>query len=161
MSVRRGPTSALKFIDRSANTISQPPYSISQGNVTEAFRNGRLAPDQAHNFCYMVDDVLVADFRLTFGWADSPGHWGVMSEAAAHSHRKTTVESAEILFAGKAMISHVKIIEPWEVGRPRQVPPCVRVKSKDVPRGGPHEPFFATVYVDDFIMARVQADPTD
>ena len=111
--------------------------------------------------CYMVDDVLVADFRLTFGWAGSPGHWGVMSEAAAHSHRNTTVESAEILFEGKAMMSHVKIIEPWEVGRPRQVPPCVRVKNKDVPRSGPHEPFFATVYVDDFIMARVQADPTD
>ena len=134
---------------------------LAKADVTEAFRNVRVAPDQAHNFCYMVDDVLVADFRLTFGWAGSPGHWGVMSEAAAHSHRNTTVESAEILFAGKAMISHVKIIEPWEVGRPRQVPPCVRVKSKDVPRGGPHEPFFATVYVDDFIMARVQADPTD
>ena len=58
-------------------------------------------------------------------------------------------------------MSHVKITEPWEIGRPKQVPPCVRVKNKDVPRGGPHEPFFATVYVDDFIMARVQADPTD
>ena len=134
---------------------------LAKADVTEAFRNVRVAPDQAQNFCYMVDDVLVADFRLTFGWAGSPGHWGVMSEAAAHSHRNTTVESAEVLFEGKAMMSHVKIIEPWEVGRPRQVPPCVRVKSKDVPRGGPHEPFFATVYVDDFIMARVQADPTD
>ena len=120
-----------------------------------------MAPDQAQKFCYMVDDVLVADFWLTFGWAGSLGHWGVMSEAAAHSHRSTTVETAEILFEGKAMMSHVKIIEPWEIGKPRQVPPCVRVKNKDVPRGGPHEPFFATVYVDDFIMARVQADPTD
>ena len=120
-----------------------------------------MAPDQAQIFCYMIDDVLVADFRLTFGWAGSPGHWGGMSEDAAHSHRKTTVESAEILSEGKAMMSHVKITEPWEIGRPRQVPPCVRVKNKDAPRGGPHEPFFATVYVDDFIMARVQADPTD
>ena len=84
-----------------------------------------------------------------------------MSDAAAHSHRNTTVESAEILFEGKAMMVHVKITEPWEIGRPRQVPPCVHVKNKDVPRGGPHEPFVAAVYVDDFIMARVQADPTD
>ena len=84
-----------------------------------------------------------------------------MSEAAAHSHRNITVESAEILFEGKAIMSHVKIIEHWEIGRPRQIPPCVRVKNKDVPRGGPHESFFATAYVDDFIMARVQADPTD
>ena len=58
-------------------------------------------------------------------------------------------------------MSHVKITEPWEIGRPRQAPPCVRVKNKDVPRGGPHDPFFATVYIDDFIMARVQADLTD
>ena len=134
---------------------------LAKADVTEAFRNVRVAPDQAQTFCYMVDDVLVADFRLTFGWAGSPGYWGVMSEAAAHSHRNTTVESAEILFEGKAMMSHVKITEPWEIGRPRQVPPCVRVKNKDVHRGGPHEPFFATVYVEDFIMVRVQANPTD
>ena len=84
-----------------------------------------------------------------------------MSEAAAHSHRNTTVESAEILPEGKVIMSHVKITEPREIGRPRQVPPCVRVKNKDVARGGPHEPFFVTVYVDDFIMAREQADLTD
>ena len=84
-----------------------------------------------------------------------------MFEAAAHSHRNATVQSAETLFEGQAMMSHVKITEPWEIGRPRQVLPCVRVKNKDVPRGGPHGPFFATVYVDDFIVARVQADPTD
>ena len=100
---------------------------LAKADVTEAFRNVRVAPDQAQIFCYMVDDILVADFRLTFGWAGSPGHWGVISETAAHSHRNTTVESAEILFEGKAMMSHVRIIEPWEVGRPRQVPPCVRV----------------------------------
>ena len=84
-----------------------------------------------------------------------------MSEAAAHSRRNTTVESAEILPGGKAMMSHVKITEPWEIGRPRQVPHCFRVKIKDVPRGGPHEPLFTTVYVDDLIMARVQTDPRD
>ena len=134
---------------------------LAKADVREALRNVRVAPDQAQNICYMVNDVLVADFRLTFGWAGSPGHWGGMSEAVAHSHRNTTVESAEILPEGKAMMSHVKITKPWEIGRPRQVPPCLRVKKKDVLRGGPHEPFFATVYVDDFIMARVQADLTD
>ena len=134
---------------------------LAKADVTEEFRNVRVAPDQAQTFGYMVDDVLVADFRLTFGWAGSPGHWGAMSEAAAHSHQNTTVESAEILCEGKAMMSHVKIIEPWEVGRPRLVSSSVRVKNKDVSRDGPHEPFFATVYVDDFIMARVQADPTN
>ena len=90
-----------------------------------------MAPDQAQYFCYMVDDVLVADVRLTFGWAGSPGHWGVMSVAAALSHRNTTVETADILSEGKAMMSHMKITEPWEIGRPRQVPPCVRVENKE------------------------------
>ena len=85
---------------------------LAKADVTEAFRNVRVAPDQAQTFCYMVDDVLAADFRLAFGWAGSPGHWGVMSEAAAHSHRNTTVESDEILSEGKAMMSHVKITEP-------------------------------------------------
>ena len=119
-----------------------------------------MAPDQAQSFCYMVDDVLVADFRLTFGWVGSPGHWGVMFETAAHFHRNTAVETAEILPEGKAIVSHVKITELVEIGRPTQVPPCVRIKSNNVHRGGPHEPF-VTVYVDDFIMAHVQADPTD
>ena len=36
-----------------------------------------------------------------------------------------------------------------------------QIKNNTVSRGGPNEPFFAIVYVDDFIMARVQADPTD
>ena len=35
MSVQRGPTSALKCVDRSANTVSQPPYPISQGRRHE------------------------------------------------------------------------------------------------------------------------------
>ena len=39
---------------------------LVKADVTEAFRNVRVAPDQAQTFCYMVDDVLVADFRLTF-----------------------------------------------------------------------------------------------
>ena len=35
---------------------------LAKADVTEAFRNVRVAPDQAQNFCYMVDDVLVEEF---------------------------------------------------------------------------------------------------
>ena len=83
-----------------------------------------------------------------------------MSKAAAHSHRNTTVETIKILLKGKAMMSDVKITELWEIGRPTQDPPSVRIKNNDLPRGGRNEPFFVTVYVHDFIMARVQTDPT-
>ena len=107
----------------------------------------------------MVDDVLVSDFRLTFGWAASPGYWGLMAAAAEHAHLNTTVDSAVILPEGKAMMSHVKIVEPWEAGKPTRIPSGVRVKAPR--RGGPNEPFLTSVYVDDFIMASVQLNPSD
>ena len=40
---------------------------LTKADVAEAFRNVRVAPDQAQRFCYMVENVLVADFRLTSG----------------------------------------------------------------------------------------------
>lgn len=36
-------------------------------DVNNAYKNVTVAPDQAQKFCYTVEDVLVADFRLTFG----------------------------------------------------------------------------------------------
>ena len=134
---------------------------LAKADVKDAFRNVRVAPDQAQTFCYVVDDLLVVGVWLIFGWAGSPSHWGVMSEAAVHSHRNATVETAVILPEGKDMMSHLKLSEPWEIDRPTQVPPSGLIKNNDVPREGPHEPFFATVYVDDFILARVQADHID
>lgn len=55
-------------------------------DVNDAYRNVRVNPDQAHNFCYAVGDLVVVDFRLTFGWTGSPGHFGVMASAAEYSH---------------------------------------------------------------------------
>ena len=36
-------------------------------------RNVRVDPDQAHNFCYTAGDLVVIDFRPSFGWSGSPG----------------------------------------------------------------------------------------
>ena len=58
----------------------------SKADVADAFRNVRVDPDQAHNFYYSVRDLVVIDFRLTFGWSESPGFWGVISAAAEHAH---------------------------------------------------------------------------
>ena len=49
---------------------------LAKENVTDAFRNVRIAPHQAQNFCYVVDDVLVSDFRLIFGWGGIAGVLG-------------------------------------------------------------------------------------
>ena len=35
---------------------------LAKADVTDAFRNVRIAPHQAKNFCYVVDDVLVIRF---------------------------------------------------------------------------------------------------
>ena len=51
---------------------------MSKADMPDAFRNARVDPDQAHNSCYTVGDLVVIDFRLTFGWSGSPGFWGVM-----------------------------------------------------------------------------------
>lgn len=46
---------------------------VAKADVASAFRNVRISPDHAHKFCYVIGDLLVADLRLTFGWAAAPG----------------------------------------------------------------------------------------
>ena len=46
-------------------------------DVNDAYRNERVDPDEAYNFCYIVDDLVVIDVRLTFGWTGSLGNFGV------------------------------------------------------------------------------------
>ena len=55
---------------------------ISKANVSDAFRNVRVDPDQALNFCYTVKDLVAIDFWLTLGWSGSQGYWGFMAAAA-------------------------------------------------------------------------------
>ena len=57
------------------------------------------------------------------------------------------------------MMSHVKVVEPWEVGQPTPVPKVVKVRPSS--GGGLRDPFFAIMYVDDFILAKVQHEPAD
>ena len=51
-------------------------------DINDAYRNVRIDPNQAHNFCYTIGDRFVIDFRLTFGWTGSPGNFGVMASVA-------------------------------------------------------------------------------
>jgi len=81
---------------------------VAKADVTSAFQK----------FCYIIGDVLVADFRLKFGWAASPGLWGVLGSAAEHSHCNTNAANVQLLPEGAKMMSHVKIIPPWEKGKP-------------------------------------------
>ena len=55
---------------------------MSKADVSDAFRNVRVDPDEDHNFCYTVGELVVIDFCLTFGWSGWPGFWGIMTAAA-------------------------------------------------------------------------------
>ena len=70
---------------------------MSKADMPDAFRNVPVDPDQAHNFWYTVGDLVVINFRLTFGWSGSPGFWGVMSAAAEHAHCNTALDSTQLL----------------------------------------------------------------
>ena len=102
---------------------------------------------------------MVSDFTLTFRWAALPGYWGLMASAAEHAHCNTTVETALILHEGKAVMSHVKIVDLWGAGKSTLIPPGVKVTA--LQNGGPNETFFASVYADDITIPMVQVDSFD
>ena len=63
--------------NRSPHKVASKTNLLSKADVTDVFRNVSVTPRQAQNFCHMVHDVLVSDFRLTFGYAASPGSHGL------------------------------------------------------------------------------------
>ena len=57
------------------------------------------------------------------------------------------------------MMCHERITKPWKVGKPTQV-----LRETEIPPakgGGRLNPFFTTVYVDDYLLAKVQQDSND
>lgn len=59
----------------------------------------RINLDHAHSFAYVVDDLIVVEFRLAFGWTTSPEYPGAPAEAAALSHCSTSPNSMGYLRA--------------------------------------------------------------
>lgn len=123
---------------------------LATADVNNAYRNFRVAANHPHEFCSTLGDIVVADFRLTFGRVGSPGYWGFMAPAVQHSHCNTKVGNAKLLPEGIEMMSHAKIVEPWEVGPPTRVPREADVKPNA--GGGLQDVFFCGVYVDAFIL---------
>jgi len=151
-----------KFLDELVTLRNKFPVEkilMSKADVSDAFRNVRVDPDQAPNFCYTVGDLVVIDFRLTFGWSGSPGFWGVISAAAEHAHCNTTLKSSQLLEEGKTMMAHVKVVDRWEEGTPTPIPPDAKIRAHS--GGEISDPFFTTVYVDDYLLIRVQHSDDD
>ena len=127
--------------------------------VNDAYRNVRVDPDQAHNFCYAVDDLIAIDFRLTFGWTGSPGNFGVMASAAQHAHNDTNLDNVHLLPVGTKMMEHVKIVDRWEAGDPTPIPPDT--KTRKSAGGNLSSAFKIEVCVDDHGLTRVQQSDDD
>ena len=123
-------------------------------DVNDSYRNVRIDPNQAHNFCYTVGDLVVMDFRLPFGWAGSPGNFGVMASAAERFHCNTDLSNVQLLLEGVKMMEHVEVVDRCEVGDTTPVPPDAKMSAS---KGGKlSSPFQTLVYVDDHGLIRAQ-----
>ena len=107
---------------------------MSKVDVSDAFRNVRVDPDQAHDFCHTVGDLVGIDVRLTFGWSASPGYLGVMAAAAEHARCRTSLDSVQLLSEGQAMMAHVKVADRWEEGTRTPLPADATISAH--PGGG-------------------------
>ena len=96
--------------------------------------------------------MVVIDFRLAIGWSGFPGFWGVMSAAAEHAHCNTTITTAQLMDEGVDMMAHVKIVDCWGEGKPTPVRDDAKTERT---AGGGFDLFFATVYVDYYLLMRV------
>ena len=45
----------------------KPRLLMATTDVNDTYRDVRIDPNQAHSVCYTVGDLVVIDFRLTFG----------------------------------------------------------------------------------------------
>ena len=57
------------------------------------------------------------------------------------------------------MVAHVKAVDLWEEAEPTPIPPDAKIRAH---RGGKmFDPFFATVYVDDYLLISVRHSDSD
>ena len=57
------------------------------------------------------------------------------------------------------MMAHAKVVDRWEEGNPTTVP--ADAKFERIVGGGQSDPFLFTVYVDDYLLSKVQHSDVD
>ena len=62
----------LRIIGQPVKKFPTQRILISKADVSDAFCNVRINPDEAKTMCYMVGEMVVIDVRLTFGQSGSP-----------------------------------------------------------------------------------------
>ena len=82
-----------------------------------------------------------------------------MAAAAEHAHCHTSLDSVQLLSEGQAMMAQVKVADHWGKGTPTPVPADVNIRAHS--GGVKFDAFFTTVYVDDYLLTRVQHSDDD
>lgn len=93
-------------------------------------------------------------FEVTFSWAGSPGFLGgdvVRRRTRTLSHIRPRCRNTP---RWRRNVSHMRIIAPWEQRESVRVPEEASVRPAT--GGGLVDPFFTSVYIDDYMLARVQ-----
>lgn len=81
---------------------------LSKLDIKQGFKQIPIAPARAPVFEYVVDDLLVVDFGLQFGWRSSPQVFGrFVSFALKHSHTHPTVRDAQVFGHGHEAVESV------------------------------------------------------
>ena len=81
-------------------------------DVKDAVRQVSVDPVGAPVFGYAMGEYVVVDFRLQFGWRNSPEVWGLMASAMQHAHTHSTFQDAAVSPQGAAAIEHERFAPP-------------------------------------------------
>ena len=125
------------------------PVYTAKMDVKDAFRRIHVEWEKAPVFAYTVGNLLVIDFRMPFGWRNSPGWWSLTASAVAHSHRNTNLYNAVVLPDACAIAEGVSVVPPPKDSAAAGAPEGVTVEpfAGDPINGN----FDSEMYVDDMI----------
>ena len=99
---------------------AQMSLSILQKmDVKDAFRRLHVAWEKAPTFAYMVNDLIVVDFRLPFGWRNSPGWWALHASAVRHADCNTSLRTARVLTDAHEIAKNIRVCLLYTSPSPR------------------------------------------
>ena len=115
--------------------------------------------EHANKIFYVRDDLIVADLRLAFGWAGSPGFWGLLSSVVKHAHRNTFTRDAQILSEVDVPCNHCGTVERRRFSESTSQNRLQTLRW----RGTAGSVFlsFLSDHVNDFMLVRVEHEPSD
>ena len=67
MCVRRSAAQIIREINEPEEKLPTKCIMRSKADVSDALRDAGIDPDEAHNFCFTLGQLIVIVLRLTFG----------------------------------------------------------------------------------------------